>query len=513
MSYRINVLDYFEELVSSGFDGIAVVEGEKSISFRSLYDQAKVLALSLQNRCNQKTNQIIAVYTHKSIETVISDLAILMSGNYFLNLDVKNPEARIKGIVEHCKVNLIISRSNLKNDFFDEQSIFCPFDEISIFSNKLVDHKGVFLNYKKLVDTDPLCVINTSGSTGIPKAVLLSHRGIIDFIEAVKKENLISGAETIGSLSPSFFDIYLFELCMLLVWGSKLVIIPESMAVFPIKMLELMKKESVSFIFWVPTVMVNIANNDLLSAVTLTDLKKVWFAGEVFPSKKFKYWAEKLPCTEFVNMYGPIEIHVDCLFYKVEKGLTYDKPLPIGKPFFNTSILLLDDENQVVKDGEEGELCIRGSSVALGYYNDPEKTAKAFVQNPINTFYPETIYKTGDLVKKGKDGNYLFLGRKDTLIKRMGYRIELAEIEHIVVNKISNIKNCCVIYKSDSKDLVLFYESEVLLPPASIKKDLMKYLPRYMLPTIFNHLDKMPKNPNGKIDRRMLKESIENATK
>lgn len=500
MGYRINLLSYFDELYDKATkDQIAVVEGDKSISICDLYENSRKFASYIQKLTDNKRNQVIAVFLPKGIDCVIANLGIIFSGNAFLNLDVKNPKERLQGIVNHCKIDTIISNSNLNTSIFNQTIINLD----KIYYSKL-DEENLLYQYN--IDTDPLCVINTSGSTGIPKAVMLSHRGMIDFIEAVKKEKLITSNEVIGSLSPSFFDIYVFELCMLLVWGSKIVVIPDTLSAFPIKILEILKQQCVSYIFWVPTIMVNISNRDLLSELELPTLKKVWFAGEVFPTQKFKYWAEKLPNTEFVNMYGPIEIHVDCLYYKVPHDINTDRPLPIGKPFFNTSVLILKEDKTEAMQGEEGELCIRGSSLALGYYNDSEKTQKAFIQNPLNSTYPEKIYCTGDLVKLSDDGNYVFLGRKDTLIKRMGYRIELSEIEHVVVNSNIGIKNACVVYHSDSKDLILYYESDQRIEDALLKKKLLEKLPRYMVPTVFIFLEQLPRNSNGKIDRKLLKE-------
>lgn len=500
MSYRINLLSYFDELISNVNENrLAVIEGDKTITIKELYEASRKFASYISKCTELKRNQVIAVFLPKGIDCVIANLGILFSGNAFLNLDIKNPKERLQGIVSHCNVDTIISSSNINTSIFEKKII-------NIDDVHYSDQEPQKLSYQNIIDTDPLCVINTSGSTGIPKAVMLSHRGMIDFIEAVKKENLLSSSEVIGSLSPAFFDIYAFELCMLLVWGSTIVVIPDSLTAFPIKILEILKKHSVSYIFWVPTIMVNITNRDLLSEIDLPSLKKVWFAGEVFPTPKFKYWAEKLPNTEFVNMYGPIEIHVDCLYYKVPRDVSPDRPLPIGKPFFNTSVMLLKEDKTEALPGEEGELCIRGSSLAHGYYNDPEKTQKVFIQNPLNSSYPEKIYCTGDLAKIGEDGNYIFLGRKDTLIKRMGYRIELSEIEHVVVNSILGIKNACVIYHSDSKDLILYYEADEMIDDSILKKKLLEKLPRYMIPNVFCFLEQMPRNPNGKIDRKTLKE-------
>jgi acyl-coenzyme A synthetase/AMP-(fatty) acid ligase len=287
-----------------------------------------------------------------------------------------------------------------------------------------------------------------------------------------------------------------------------LFLVPEQLSAFPVKILELLKQHKVSFIFWVPTIMVNIANMNLLEAVPLPDLKIVWFAGEVFPTKQFNYWKRMLPYTLFANLYGPIEITLDCTYFIVNREIADDELLPIGIPYRNTDILILNDKDELISEGEEGELCVRGTSLAMGYYNNPEKTAAAFVQNPLNTSYPEIIYRTGDIVAKNAFGEIVFKGRKDSLVKHLGYRIELGEIEHVIVNTLKMAKNGCVVYQTQRKEITLFYESPTEISPAEFRKQIATILPKYMIPTVYIRLDEMPRNTNGKIDRLLLKNQI-----
>ena len=185
-----------------------------------------------------------------------------------------------------------------------------------------------------------------------------------------------------------------------------------------------------------------------------------------------------------------------------------EKPLPIGIPCRNTDILILNSEDQCCKPEEEGELCVRGTSLAMGYYNNPEKTHAAFVQNPLNSSYPELIYRTGDIVYMSEDGQIEFKGRKDSLVKHMGYRIELGEIEHVVINDLKLVKYCCAVYTYARKEIVLYYEKSEEISGTEFRKAFSKVFPAYMIPSVYIRMDLLPRNTNGKIDRLYLKNEI-----
>lgn len=506
---KTNLILEFDRRYRDYADKDAVINGENRMSFSILAQKAIIVGSFICEKFNSVKNLPIAIFLPKSEEAVIADLGVGYSCNIFMNLDIKLPESRLSNILNLIEPAIIITDNQFVSKLHNVNSpVFCIED---ILNSKKYDensHRFLIERLDQQIDTDPFCIINTSGSTGTPKGVVLNHRSFFDFYSWSVKTFNFNGTEIIGSLSPIVFDIFDFELCLLMLSGSTISLLDSNLAIFPARLLECVVKTKVNFIFWVPTIMVNIANMDILSKIDLSCLKTIWFAGEVFPTKQFNYWKRHLPNTTFANLYGPIEITLDCTYYIIDSEFGDDQPLPIGIPCYNTNVLILNEFDQLCKQGEVGELCVRGTSLAMGYYNNPEKTAAAFVQNPLNKSYPELIYRTGDLAYIDERGLIMFKGRKDSLIKHMGYRIELGEIEHISVNTLKVVPNCCVVYNRKAKAITMIYEKNENIDTLTVKKALMSQLPRYMVPTEFVELDQLPRNTNGKIDRLKLSNMI-----
>jgi amino acid adenylation domain-containing protein len=504
---RINIIEYFLETAKKYPARTAVIEEEQKISFAELRERAVALSYTLAE-ITDTINQPIAVFLPKSIDLIIADTAITYSGNAYMNLDTKTPTERIANILILIQPAILITNRQLIDAIkpvLPDSTGICLIDDGYSFTGN--QEQALLQRLSRLIDTDPYCIINTSGSTGTPKGVVLNHRSFFDYTEWSNDTLKTDDQEIIGSLAPPVFDHFSHELCRMMSKGSTLVILPERLSAFPFKMLEILKNENVTYIFWVPTIMVNIANMDLLSKIELPALKTVWFAGEVMPTKQYNYWHKHLPGTRFVNLYGPTEITLDCTYYIIDREFDDSEQIPIGSACRNTSLLILNESDQACKRGEEGELCVRGTSLAMGYYNNQEKTAAAFTQNPLNTKYPEIIYRTGDIVVINERDEIIYKGRRDTLIKHSGYRIELGEIEHVFVNTLQLVSNACAIYHK--QEIVLVYESDTELSPADLRKNLGRHLPKYMLPTRYVRVEKMPMNANGKIDRARLNGEIE----
>ncbi|WP_141048470.1 amino acid adenylation domain-containing protein [Aliarcobacter cryaerophilus] len=495
-----NILEYLKNTVRTYQNKTAIIDEKGNISFQCLQKQSKNIASYLQSK-NINRNLPIGIFLPKSIEAIKSFLGIVYNGDFYVPLDIKNPISRIEAIIKNLDLKYIITdidNAKLLDELKNIEIILL--DDINFEKNIEFD----FTNYNLSIDTDPAYIINTSGSTGTPKGVVVSHRSVIDYIDWSIETFKIDSSFKIGNQAPFIFDNSVLDIYLMLSTGATLNLIPENLFIFPLKLIEYLENEKINFIFWVPSIMANIVTLDLLKNRNL-ELRFVSFAGEIMPTKIMNYWKNYIPNALFVNLYGPTEITVDCTYFIVNRDFKDDEPLPIGYPCKNTDILVLDDKNNLVtKINSTGELCVRGSSLALGYYNDFERTANVFTQNPLNKSYPEKIYRTGDIVCYNELGELIYKGRKDFQIKHIGYRIELGEIETAILS-ISEINNACILYDEENKHLVLIYESSSNITKNEILVSLSDKLPKYMIPNKFILLDKIPLNVSGKIDRSYLK--------
>ncbi|MFN8705234.1 MAG: amino acid adenylation domain-containing protein [Planctomyces sp.] len=511
---QTNVLEYLEERSLIRFPDHRFAEmGTRHCTFRELHDLAIRIASQLC-RLSSRTTSPVCVYLPKGIETIIADMGILYSRNCYSNLDVKSPASRTAAILENLQPIAIITSAEYRDLLLtmgaDAAGIIL-ISEADALTEQSPATEELSRRRAMALDVDPVCIINTSGSTGIPKSVVMNHRNIIDFIDWTLDEFSFTEQDRFGSLSPLYFDIYTLEVYVAMATGACISLIPESFAAFPAKLMDYLAERRITFLFWVPSIMVTIANLGLLGKYDLSQLRRIFFAGEVFPTRQFNQWRAALTQAEFVNLYGPIEITVDCTFYRIQREFSDDEPLPIGFPCRNTEILILTEDNRPAEVGSQGELCVKGSSLAMGYWNNPERTSAAFVQNPLQKCYPERIYRTGDVASLNQSGEIMFHGRRDYQIKHLGFRIELGDIENAVVST-GLVDAACVLYHAAKKEIHLFYESASPIPAVRFREQLSALLPKYMLPTAFTHRVAFPLNPNGKIDRlRLQTEMLEHA--
>lgn len=499
-----NVIEYLSTTVERYKDKVAVKDSEGSITFGELWINSQKISAALVNS-NIGLNNPICVYITKGCRMIEAFAGINMSGNFYVPLDTKSPISRIENIINtlgskilitdraHCEISREFSNVNI---YIIEDIIEC---EINI--------DDALIQLDKQIDTDPVYSIFTSGSTGNPKGVVISHRGVIDYIDWAIEHFKFKSDAIIGNQAPFYFDNSTLDIYLMYSTGATLNIIPENFFAFPAKLIDYLNDEKISFVFWVPFVLVNVANLNIFETKKPQYLKDVFFAGEVMPNKHLNYWRKHLPECRYANLYGPTEITVDCTYYEVKREFTDNEPLPIGFPCRNSDVMILVNRERLAKKGEQGELCVRGSSLALGYYNNSEKTKDAFIQNPLHSHYPETIYCTGDVVYENEYGEIMYVGRIDSQIKHNGYRIELGEIETAILGS-NMVDNCCVVYDFSNKKIVMFYQSLDELNMAAFRKVLLSSIPRYMIPYEYHREDVLKQNSSGKIDRAYYNRQI-----
>lgn len=450
----------------------------------------------------------VMVYLPKSIKCIACFMGAMYSGNPYVPVAYDMPANRIQKIISGLegKGHIITDEDGLEVlKTIDVPLKIHIYDEII---NTEADEALIEKSLSSVIDTDPIYIMFTSGSTGAPKGVTVPHRGVIDYAMWVHRTFNIDENTNLGNQAPFYFDNSIFDIYSMLLTGATMTIIPEKLFMFPSKLPEFVRDNHITTIFWVPTVMINVANSGVLSETEMPELKNVVFCGEVMPNTQLNIWRKHQPRCVYANLYGPTEISDVCSYYIVDREFADSDPLPIGKACENMRIIILNEENKIADINEQGELCVIGAGVSLGYWNAPDLTRKAFTQNPANPYYPERIYRTGDLAYINDEGLIMFLGRKDNQVKVKGNRIELGEIENAAMC-VPSVKGACAVYDEREQKIVLFVESCETLMLRKVNLELKKYIPQYMLPSRLVVLDRFPHTANDKIDRVTLKKSLE----
>lgn len=496
-----NILEYIENNLSKFSQKEAFSDENNSVTYDYVVKAAKAIGTKLAQINTH--NKPIAVYIDKSVESLIAFLGVVYSGNFYVVVDTKMPKDRVNTIFKTlAPVAVLTDNNNLA------QAQVLDFNgDIFVYENAIntqCNQAQLDVIRARAIDTDPLYALFTSGSTGVPKGAVVSHRNAIAYADWVTEAFDITSDTVFGNQTPFYFSMSVLDIFSTIKNAATLHIVPKSYFSFPVKLLEYINEKNVNTIYWVPSALCIVANWKALDYVQVPKLKKVLFAGEVMPTKQLNMLVDKMDeDVMFANLYGPTEVTDICTYYVLNRKIANDESLPIGKACNNCEVLVIKDDKTEAAVGEEGELCVRGSIVAMGYYNNPEKTNEAFVQNPLNTCYPETIYKTGDIVKYNEFGELIYISRKDFQIKHMGYRIELGEIE-TAVSAIEEIKSSACVYDSEKEKIVLIYTGDGI-DNKFIMDSLKQKLPNYMCPNKIIKLEKMPYNANGKVDRVWLK--------
>ncbi len=494
-----NVLDYLSEIVRKKPKKTAYSDGRDALSFEEVHHLSRSVGSFLHEKGIYK--KPVVVFMKKSPREVAAFFGVVAGGDFYVPIDEEMPAGRIQLILDNVRPPLILcDRETLEA----ARSFRIGDGEIALFEEAArweIDDAALEGIRSRAIDTDPVYIVFTSGSTGIPKGVAACHRSVIDYIERLSEILEFDEDTVFGNQSPLYFDACLKELYPTLKFGATTYLIPRELFSVPVKLVEFLNDHQINTICWVVSALTMISAFGTFDTVKPGFLRTVAFGSEVFPTRQFRIWREALPEAAFTNLYGPTEATGMCCYYRVERDFGEDEAIPIGRPFPNREILLLTPEGKLAGEGQEGEICIRGTALTLGYYNDPERTAEAFVQNPLNTAYPERIYRTGDIGRYNEAGELVFVSRKDYQIKHMGHRIELGEIE-VNVDMLPDIRMAACIYDGKKPKIVLYYVGEPT--EKELAAALKAKLPRYMLPNRILKLDAMPFTANGKIDRVTL---------
>lgn len=494
-----NILEYLEKTVRRVPDKVAFYSEEESLTFAQLSAQAQAVGSELRRR--GFAGGAVAVWMGKNPRTVAAFLGVLYAGGFYVPLDAEMPESRMEKILGAVSPWTCIvdgsGRAGAEKLMPPEKCM----DYESLAAGEIAPAVLKAVRDGQ-IDTDPAYVVFTSGSTGMPKGVVGSHGGVVDYMEGLCEALGFDETTVFGNQSPLYYDACLKEIVATLKFGATTCLIPRRLFLTPVPLVEYLNREKINTLCWVVPALTYISAWGTLDTVKPNYLRTVAFASEVFPPRQLNRWLRALPDTNFFNLYGPTEATGVCCFHRVTGEVPEGEMLPVGRAFRNTRILLLDEQNREPPAGEMGEICVAGSRLTNGYWGDREKTEQVFLQNPRNPWYRETVYRTGDMGKFNENGELIFLFRKDNQIKRMGHRIELEEIE-AAARTLPGVESACCVFRKETEKILLYYVGYG--EGGELRRGLGEKLPRYFLPNRVIRLETMPRLPNGKTDRNCLR--------
>lgn len=505
-----NILEYLEGSARLYPEKISYADDERQLTYGQLKASAERAGSGIAAVLNAPYGNLpVMIFMKKSPDVIAAFMSVLMSGNFYVPIDVEMPVHRVALIIENLKPALIICDSDLAEKMETAASGQIPVRTFENLDKTVPDPAALDEIREKRIDTDPAYAIYTSGSTGVPKGVLVSHRSLIDYAEHFSEAARFSDSDVAGNQVPFHFDASLIDIYCTLKNGATMVIIPVQLFSMPAKLLEYMEKWKVTVIRWVPSALGMVSAFKALRLCRPPALSRIIFGAEAMPTKCFNYWKSYYPDAFFMQIYGPTEITGICTYYVVDRDFDDSEIIPVGKHIKNSGVFLLDEKDGLIEEsdvGVTGEICVRGSGLANGYINMPEMTQKAFTQNPLNDRYPERIYRTGDLASYNERGELVFAARKDHQIKHMGHRIELPEIEAAAAG-MEGMQNAACVFDEKKNRIIMTYVSDTL-DDIQIIEYLKERLPRYMIPNVMRKIDKMPLTSGGKTDRMKLREMM-----
>lgn len=500
MSEEKSVLDALEKTGDLYRDKLAVRDPGKALSWGQLIEKSKMAGQCIASIVQGQVGFPAVILSDKNVELLTAMTGVIYAGGFYLVLNPEQPAQRMEKILEVSCPKLVICQAKYRDKLLEAGWTGTIYDldylteEIEPFSRE-----SMAAVREQIHRDSPLYGIFTSGSTGCPKCVLVSHGAVMDFIGHFAKIFDFSSDDVIASQAPFDFDVSIKDIFTAFFTGASLLLIPREYFSTPKTLMDYLCDNHVTNLTWAVSALCIISGLNCFSYRRPTDLKRVMFSGEVMPIKQLNIWMDAIPNARFVNLYGPSEITCNCTYYEIQRRFEKDEKLPLGKAFPGREVLLLDSEGQVVKKANcQGEICVMGESLAIGYYHNPEETDKHFVK-----YGPDhrKMYQTGDLAYYGDDGEMYFAGRKDFQIKHMGHRIELEEIERNI-DAVEGVDRCICSFDDKKNRIYLYYKGRI--DKKTLHRQIKDSLPLYMVPNKFFHVRDFVLNKNGKADRKAL---------
>ncbi len=501
-----HVLEYLEASAAVYPEKTVAIDEKSTCTYRELLADARKIGAFLAGKT--EVRKPIAVFMDKSIATLKIFMGILYSGCFYTLVDPAFPSERVSQILTVLNTDIVITvrehGEKLQQAGYDRDVIYVEELQCDAEEGEIEDILNCIR--QDIVDTDPVYCNFTSGSTGVPKGVLVGHRSVIDFIDQFTEVFGITDQDVIGNQAPFDFDVSVKDIYSTLKTGATLVIIPKSYFMFPTAVVDMLDEHRVTTLIWAVSALCLLNRLHGLKHKVPACINKIMFSGEVMPIKQLNAWRSYYPDAMFVNLYGPTEVTCNCTYYILDREFSEDEKIPMGYAFTNERVFLLDEQDRKISSGQAGvpgELCVAGSCLALGYYNNPEGTDRAFTKNPLQSGWYERIYRTGDLATYGKDGMLYFAGRKDFQIKHMGHRIELEEIES-VLDSVSIVEHACCFFDEKKGKIVAYYVGED--DRKRVLEEMKQKVPEYMVPNVLRCVEELPLTKNGKTDRKLIRE-------